>query len=38
MIREHADPDKVLVSGFYPEALSKVNDLFPEIQLDPIRP
>ena len=33
LIREHADPDKVLVSGFYPEALSKVKDLFPEIQL-----
>ena len=33
MIRKHADPDKVLVSGFHPEVLTKVNDLFPEIQL-----
>ena len=33
MIREHADPDKVVVSGFHPGALSKINDLFPEIQL-----
>ena len=33
MIRMHADPDKVLVSGFHPEVLTKVNDLFPEIQL-----
>ena len=33
MIRKHADPEKVLVSGFHPEVLTKVNDLFPEIQL-----
>ena len=33
LIRKHADPDKVLVSGFHPEVLTKVNDLFPEIQL-----
>ena len=33
LIRDHCDPAKVLVSGFDPEALSKVYDLFPEIEL-----
>ena len=33
LIREHADPAKVLVTAFYPEALSKVKGLFPEIRL-----
>ena len=33
LIREYADADKVLISGFDPEALSKVKSLFPEIQL-----
>ena len=33
LIRQHCDPAKVLVSGFHPEALTKVYDLFPEIEL-----
>ena len=33
LIRKHCDPAKVLVSAFHPEALSKVYDLFPEIEL-----